>query len=182
MIDARTEQLINRKLDHELTEDESLELDKQLIRFPQARSLLETQQRLEALASETLQSALSDGRPAELEAGQLQATVVRRRRTILQTGLGVAAAILLLVVVSGWPANLRPHAPSLDEPAARPGPPVSVVNLDEPAPAGVIEGPRGQMERLYRDVLGVYDEETDSFYLLEMDHTYTTVTPVVAHY
>ena len=38
-----------------------------------------------------------------------------------------------------------------------------MVNLDEPAPAGVIEGPRGQMERLYRDVLGVYDEETDQF-------------------
>ena len=43
MIDERLERLINRKLDGELSEAESLELDKLLIRSPEGRAMLEEQ-------------------------------------------------------------------------------------------------------------------------------------------
>ena len=48
MTDERTERLITRKLDGELTEAESLELDKALVRSPEARSLLEDYERTDA--------------------------------------------------------------------------------------------------------------------------------------
>ena len=47
MIDERTELLINRRLDGELGEDEALELNKRLIRSPEARRLLEEYSRIE---------------------------------------------------------------------------------------------------------------------------------------
>jgi len=59
MLDERTERLINRRLDGEITEEESLELDKQLIRSPEARAYLEDLQRQDVLAGQALRATLA---------------------------------------------------------------------------------------------------------------------------
>jgi hypothetical protein len=42
--------------------------------------------------------------------------------------------------------------------------------------------PRHRQDRVMRDVFGVFDEETGSLYLLEVDRTQTTIAPVIARY
>ncbi|MCH7814036.1 MAG: hypothetical protein IID40_08450 [Planctomycetes bacterium] len=53
-VNARIEQLIVRRLDGELTDDERLELDRALMRDPQARRLLQESERIDALAAAAL--------------------------------------------------------------------------------------------------------------------------------
>ena len=49
-------------------------------------------------------------------------------------------------------------------------------------PVLVIEGPRRQKEQIMRDLFGVYDQETNSVYLLEADQTQQTIVPVSMSY
>ncbi len=53
-VNARIEQLIVRRLDGELTDDERLELDRALMRDPRARRLLQESERIDALAGAAL--------------------------------------------------------------------------------------------------------------------------------
>jgi len=58
MIDERTEHLISRKLDGELSEDEALELNKLLIRDPEARGLMEDYARMDRQVGEAVRAVL----------------------------------------------------------------------------------------------------------------------------
>jgi anti-sigma factor RsiW len=64
-VSERIEHLICRRLDGELTADERLELDRELLRCPDARQLLEDYERVDRLASHAIETAV---RPAAADA------------------------------------------------------------------------------------------------------------------
>jgi len=200
MIDERTERLINRKLDGELTESEALELDKLLIRSPEAQALLAEYQGNDALSSEALQSA-ADGDGAGDDASQpwlrAERSSRRRWRYYLAAASAIAAAIVLAVTLEYGPVEKQPTQPIVKQPPAiknvqvQDDKPVTVNRVPMIACAGtfeklkpveVIDGPRQQREQTMREVLGVYDQETQSVYLLEMDRTRQTIVPVSMNY
>ena len=176
MLEERTERLINRKLDGELTEAESLELDKRLIRSPEARALLAERQRLDALAAESLQMALAGPERGPAWSGDLgtQPPCRRTARRYLRTSIVAAAVIVLAMLTVTLPTVLRPdkspqtkmtiaqhnHDPlqQADQLAASQGPVIPLARADS----------TNDSERRRTQVLGVYDDETQSLYLLEM--------------
>lgn len=191
MIDERTEQLINRKLDGELAKGELLELQKTLIRSPEARALLEECEAMEALAGDVLRSAVARGELPDEAAAQYAAdAAIRRRREDrlwLRTLLAAAAVVALFVGTGLWLNQERSATPLVQGDVERP-------TLLASAPAG--EGfltatsriPRRDViqqrerEEVLGNILGVYDEQTKSYYLLELDQRDTTVTPVSMNY
>lgn len=60
------EKLIARKLDGMLTEDEALELDRILIRSPEARQMYEEYRRIDDLAAQSLASLFPEGEMADI--------------------------------------------------------------------------------------------------------------------
>jgi len=100
----------------------------------------------------------------------------------------VAAAAALAVVVGGGLTHwLMPTDMPIPPGPARVGPyqpPVvaGAAPVEDSSVAVVIEGPRVRDQRVVRDVFGVFDEETQSVYLLEASRTRTTVTPVTVNY
>jgi len=185
MIDERTEQLINRKLDGELSEAESLDLNRALIRSPEARALLEQYARTDGLATEALAAALSEGsrsvyRPAEIEAW---ASPSHRWWTKYRRGLGIAVAAAIAALVAGLPqARLGPVAP---EDYQQAGDAIVQAGVSPFAQAGaqpVVDGPRRLNEQIDREVIAVYDEQTQSVYLLEMDQVRSKTEPVWKNY
>ena len=176
MIDERTERLINRRLDGELSEAESLELDKRLIRSPEARQLFETYARNDLLAGEALRACTQTPPPTR------QQVSCRRwfRWSIAPVGLGVAAAVLAISFAH------RPAGTNLaSDPPPRPAAPITtLVATPQAADAELplIEGPREETHQLYRNVLGIYDQETQSVYVLELDQRARTVIPVAMNF
>ena len=94
-------------------------------------------------------------------------------------------------------ARSRPHCCS---PPCRGFPPIGVVRHArattnvEPVTAGFvaatpqvsdapqIEGPREETHQVHRNVVGVWDEETQSVYILEMDQNARKVVPFSANF
>src|SRR5689334_19423082 len=106
MIDERTEQLINRRLDGELLPGEQLELDKCLIRCPEARAMLEDYQCFDVLARESLHAVSSVSSAKESLA---QSVWHQRLAGVARTA--IAAAVVLVVFSSTWlvpRANRKP--------------------------------------------------------------------------
>ena len=60
-IDEHLERQISRALDGELTEDERLALDRELIRHPELREAMERSAELDALTGEALGSLFGEG-------------------------------------------------------------------------------------------------------------------------
>jgi len=177
MLDERTEQLINRKLDGELTEAESLELGKRLIRSPEAQALLDQQQRIDALAADSLQAALSEPERASAWSGDAAARRPRRQTLwrYLQRGIAVAAVIVLAVLAatipSGWLSSKS--APPARVTAQRDSGALQQADLSAPGqdldvPLASYDSPHPSQRRRTH-LLGVFDEETQSLYLLEMN-------------
>ena len=83
--DDHLERLINRKLDGELTQDESLELDKCLIRDPATRQSLEESERIDRLTAALLEEvcAVQDEVPGsdDESPAALRVSSRRARRT-----------------------------------------------------------------------------------------------------
>lgn len=199
MIDERTEHLITRRLDGELAEGESLELDKQLIRSTEAREAFEETQRIEALAAATLHTLLHDKAPSIKPADRLPARPggVPWTRRLLDGLIGVAAAVLLILIGSSLlPGTAPQDRPGAEQPRGLqladqlpsppgPGPAPQYREYrvaDPPAAADLIAGPRWQHERIDREVIGVVDPETQSVYLLELQTARNTVSSLRANY
>lgn len=180
-MDDRTEHLISRRIDGELQGDEALELDKHLIRSPDSRRLLEDYEADDRLAREVLRSAFSS-HPARTEESIAPVT---SHHWLSRVGLGVravAAAILLITMVgvpTWWSRNASPVPTIGSGPAIAALQPETVADLID---APRVEGPREERRRLNRDVVAVWDEETQSYYILEMDHRAETVVPVAMNY
>ena len=183
-VNERTELLINRRLDGRITPDESLELDKALIRTPAARDLLADYERIDAAAAAGLRAAIGFGGTTALATRFENAAPPRSRATPWRSLAGLAAGFVLAVTLAGLPARLtRPEAAS----SIRPD-----VNLAQPEapragfrPVAVQTGPHGartQLNSLDREVIGVFDERSGSVYLLEIDRSRSQVVPVRANY
>jgi anti-sigma factor RsiW len=110
-VDENIERLIVRRLDGELTEDERVELDRALLRSPEARALLEEYERIDASASAALASSLAaDGEPS-VSFPRIAAPPARKgySRAWWALPAAVAAAIAVLVTFIGP----RPKGPEL---------------------------------------------------------------------
>jgi len=99
-VDEHIERLIVRRLDGELSEPEAAELDRELLRSPEARRLLEEYQRIDAAAAEALAAACRPEAaplPPVLPGGGRAA--VRQRWLQWVVPLAAAAAVAMAVVL-----------------------------------------------------------------------------------
>ncbi len=180
MIDERTEILINRRLDGALSDEEALELDKLLIRNPQARVMLEACQRQDALASSLLRTALPLQEPAGGSSDPLTvpAAVHARGGWMFGRRVGILVASLLMAgMIGGAPGRWSADT-------ARDGIDSSARNASAAFNGGgaVFDQPHQEQHQTNRDVIAVYDRETNSYYLLEMNHTQSTARPLTVNY
>ena len=104
--DDHLERLINRKLDGELTRDESLELDKCLIRDPAARQSLEESERIDRLTAALLEEVCTVKDEVLLPA--TSRTVARRRFRWFGALPAAAAACVALFFM--WPMFSTPSS------------------------------------------------------------------------
>ncbi len=169
-MDERTENLITRRLDGEITEAESLELDKLLIRSPEARAYLDEQERLSRLARQSLETAVvardEEKRPS-LAPAAWPARVSRWQR-FMRSVVAVAAVFVLAAVVATLPVgksrSADPGTLVVDRgtgAARQVEQPMDTVPVSDGGWPGLPRAGRHQ-------VIGVYDDETGSLYLLEM--------------
>lgn len=183
MIDERIEQLINRRLDGQLAKGESLELDRELIRSPEARRAFEDSQRIDALTAETLDALLdaTDSNHLPAAAGVVSPAARRATRRRLDGAIGIAAAVLLIMAST----SLLPHAggprgtgiavnPANTSQAGlvnalAPGADAAAAPADYPVVIDNTAGPRRQHQRIDQDVIAVVDPETQTVYLLEIE-------------
>lgn len=183
MIDERTERLINRRLDGQLTEDESLELNKLLIRSPEAQTLLAQYAAMDEQLGDVVRTVVS-APAATVEPGEVSGWSLAPRRWWYSFGLisALAAAITLAVLVSqrvsGIPGGDLQARSVVDASLAG----REFFSGNEPDYVATIEGPRRQTERLQREVIGVWDRQSHSLYLLEVDSARSLVEPVRVNY
>lgn len=211
MIDERTELLINRKLDGQLSPADALELDRRLIRDPQARTLLEDYARDDGLAGEAIASLTAE-RTSSAAPTEVAAWSPSRKQRWLSLGMisGIAAALALAVLTARGPlgqdaspdsggmnspamadamADAMPNAASHAASHAMSGDPTTPdVPAAQPRPlqhvAGFegFQGPIRQTDRLDRDVIGIWDAKSRSLYLLEADVARSALEPVKYNY
>jgi len=186
--DLNLERLIVRGLDGGLREDERLALDRELIRNPEARRLMDEFQRIDALAGDALRALLREDRPF-IDSAALTVALQRRRRFTPHRSWwlipGAVAAALLAVFVARW--NETPSSmPHRGTPVARyDGSPRENLPASPTSPWLGHEkghGPFGgdllqtisTTPTLLRDqgrnVIGVMGED-GNLYWLEIDHT-----------
>lgn len=176
MIDERIEHLITRKLDGELTDAEALELDKALLRHPEARQRYETLSDLDGQADEALRARLgschdSRGLDANFSARRRSdlAGAIVRRGTV---GLAAAAALAFVILprldtdpMASVPGsgNAPPAAVTAPPPAeAMSSKPLDTRSFRQRAPVQPVgTGIRG-------DVFGVVDPDTGRVYMIEL--------------
>ena len=185
MIDERAERLINRKLDGELTANESLELNRLLIRRPEVRSVMESYLLMDEQAGEAVRAVIS-APAAGVSPQDISGWSRPKRQWWYSFGLvsGLAAAITLAVLLSQRAAGLSGISPSesgsvRSAVAARHTPEPMV---DYVADTAGIEGPRHETVSLEREVIGVWDYRSNSLYLLEADVARSLTQPVKVTY
>jgi len=190
MMDERTERLINRKLDGELTAAESLELDKLLIRNPQARALFEEYAAMDAQASELLRAVVAPSVTAGTT-DRMSETAWNPppRRWWYSFGLvsGLAAAITLAVLLSHRAATVNVTSPADVSGAmvVSGGPSPARPDTMTTGPTNLVshvEGPRRETTNLERDVIGWWDRESGSLYLIEADRARSIIELVRVNY
>lgn len=183
MIDDRTEILINRKLDGELSEAESSELDMLLSQDAQARALLAEYEQLDSQAHDTIQSALARQHTPPL-AGLLtsdQQRPARRLKRIPGWVRTAAAAGLGLAIGLGSASMIDRDVPDTPATANKNSTPTGQVTVSDAQKPSAIPL-RTTDHQLINDVVGVYDEQTQRFYLLESRQLQSTDQPVAVHY
>lgn len=178
------ERLIVRKLDGELSEDEELELNRELIRDPEARRLMEEYARIDGLAAAALSEALGDGSlsvdPAMLQdQGRRRAARGYNRGWWLVPG-AIAAALLAIML-----ARFTPSAPTDQEIIAeQPRPSTRRVPAVSPGyqpgglshQAGYEQGPEKIRRDTGREVIGVVGDD-GNIYWIEIDRIRTLKQP-----
>ncbi len=187
--DDHLEHLINRKLDGELTPDESLELDKCLIRAPAARQSLEESERIDRLTEALLAEvcAVQD----EILVPATSRTVTRRRMRWF--GAIPAAAVACVALFFMWPTfSLSPQRsdPTVGDRViglvrAEHDPSTGFVELAPHEPEAKLASYFGRPAKLRPlrehgtrlDYYGVLDPETQKLYLLEVKHQTSTQRP-----
>jgi len=197
-VNKEIERLIVRRLDGALTEDEELRLNRELIRNPDARQLLEDYERVDALASAALTDILG-GEQEDVDVSLLtERTPPRTRRMRYHRGWwlipGAVAAALLAIAIRPifdgnggiLPSNGTqqvagdPSVNPIHSAPARPARPPSM-GIVSPVPARQTDGDSltRNVSRLPitkrqtgRDVLGVMGDD-GNIYWIETDHVRT---------
>lgn len=182
-IDEQFERLISRKLDGELTEAESLELDRRLIRDPARQRYLEQSVELDALAAAAIQEACA----AHCEPLVVESVAPARGRGRVWIGAGPLAAAACLALWMAWPV-FSPQ--SIDSPDQ------TQMELAEgggdfstPVPGNFLRHDNAPMFADWdgqaqarsplrsvstnTDYYGVYDEKAQKLYWLEVQSTKT---------
>lgn len=162
------ERMISRKLDGELSAEESLALDKLLIRSPEARCLLEQITALDQAAAAEIVRACSGPVMASVPAPAVRPRAGRRIRNWNRFGPPMTAAACVLVWI-GWsiwsqaPVSRQGPAIQVSRPLAGPGGFQPIAPVAWPAPAYQV----GRHVQYY----GVYDNDQSKLYLLEVQRT-----------
>jgi len=173
------DRLIARRLDGAITDEESLLLDRALLRDPALRRTLEVYERIDALSAVALSNATGPHAPSvDLNAITGQRTALRLRRPhrgwfLLIPG-AVAAALLALVVP-------MPHVTSQDRPVAVEHRPVTPTMMGRPTSAlplqnGLLRNVNTTRRSTGRQVIGVIGED-GNVYWIEVDRTRTIKVP-----
>lgn len=180
-VDEQTERLIIRKLDGELSLVEEHELNKVLIRSPEARTLLETYSEQDRLMGELVSEEVGSCAPPDLALVTAGAGPLSPRRHAkswaASSAAGLMVACLALFAVLWRPAML-PVGPNGEEGAHVAGPP----SLSLPVRGGdrfqrlpeYLELPQTEKQELDRQFIGVYDEKTGQLYILEVRRVSTS--------
>ena len=188
------EKLIVRRLDGELSEDEQLELDRELIRNPAAQRLMEEYKRIDDLAAAALDHALGDDPvsldPADLpvrQAGRKPAGAIRQRRqasnlTYASRWLvpGAAAAALLAILVARFPLTPPPDS-SLSERERMAGRDLTLSPERVSPPKDITRNagtgaPPGFRRDTGREIIGVVGED-GNIYWIEVERVRTIKRP-----
>lgn len=179
-IHEQLERLICRSLDGDLSDDEQLVLNRELIRNPEARQLLADYQAVDRDATAALLAAF--GRESEIPEVQPAKVVsisqARRRHTVRWLIPGaIAAALLATVIPNPWresqtPLKDRfvaaPTTPSTMPSVSRPSVPTRTVSTGTGAPA--VHRDTG------REIIGVLGDD-GNLYWIEVERTRTVKLP-----
>ena len=180
-INEQLERLINRSLDGDLSEDAQLELDRELIRNPAARALLDEYQGIDRGAAAALGQAFDAARLqpiVRVGSGALTPQRHGRRRHAVRWLIPGAIAAALLATVIPYPSFEVPK-PSTDRLVTAPPKPISpglnqglvpvrTVSTGNGAPA--VHRDRG------RDIIGVLGDD-GNLYWIEVEKTRTVTLP-----
>ncbi len=192
MIDEHLEYLMTRQLDGRISEAEQLELNKALIRSPEAHRLFDEYQANDALAADTLRKTFD--RPIAPSSTTPAPDVFARNRwrgwSMARSVILVAAAIALAVMIRGIPWSTSDDPAQVQRPraiSAKPTPlePPAMADLKSaPKPLTPVKvlTPRELHEYMPRDFVAVMDEQAQNIYLLEMDRPQTNGMPVSMRY
>ncbi len=181
--DEQIERLIVRKLDGELSLEEEHELNKVLIRSPEAHQLLDDYARQDELVASVMKAEIGSAAPPDLSvvtAGAAPLAQPHRYRSWTATSIGgLLVACLALFAVLMEPA-LRNSPPAADNGAklggiAIPVLPVSQTRGDrfEVLPA-YMEFPQTEEDSMDRQFVVVHNEKTGQYYVLEVRREQTT--------
>ena len=174
-IDERGERLVVRKLDGELSSEEEHELNKLLIRSPELRQLLESYLEQDRLAAEVLAEEVGSFAPPDLEsvtAGRGPRDPLRRRTSWAAGSVGGLLVACLALFAVLWQPGIVPVQPTGENGINMAGSPA----MAWPVGTGeqfqrlpeYLELPQTQEQELARRFIGVYDEQTDRYYILEV--------------
>ena len=187
--DEHLERLIVRNLHGELTEDESLELDRALIRDPEARLAMDEYARVESLAAAGLGAALCEDSVkgcGESSPGQISTGANRRPWHLSSRRLApvaIAASIALAMIIPlGNDADpgktVEQSREAVD--VAKPVEPGGFYPTPDRVPMRRVgTGLRASHRSTARDVLGVMGKDGKTIYFLEVDRTRTTQYPSI---
>jgi hypothetical protein len=177
--------LISRHLDGELGEDEELELNRRLIRSPEARRLLEECQSVDALADAALEQAVPR-KDASYDLNELTGRGGERHVRRYHRGWwlvpGAIAAALLAVAVNQvtLPGDYGPRVAEKGRVQVAPGQTVPLQVEDHGGVmrnAGMNATPRRQIKRdIARDVYGIMGDD-GRIYWIEVDRVRTIKRP-----
>ena len=179
-VDKDLERLIVRQLDGELNEDEQLELNRELIRDPEAQQLMNDYRHVDGLATRAIGRVLGEGRPAfDLDALTQASRLPPPRRIHRGWWLvpgAIAAALLALAIPR--PTFTTTEAPRRtivhSEPAAR----LPIVSPQADGRENLMRTigmPRIQRDT-GREVFGVVGDD-GNLYWIEVDRTRTVRQP-----
>lgn len=169
----RLELLLTRRLDGELAESEELELNKCLIRSPEAQRLARTLEEQDRLVHRVLNEWLKDVGDRVSPPERLEWPDARLRLRLRWWPAVSAAMLAVSVGVSLFfgVAAPRPTNPSF----ASASPPAAAAAFD--VGVELPETPHVRRNAVSRDVIGILSEDGSTLYLLERNHTRTAVVP-----
>jgi hypothetical protein len=189
-LEEHIERLIVRRLDGMLTRDEELELDRILIRSPEARQAYEEYRRIDDLASQSLASLFPEGGKAGIggvppapRPAEVPSRPSRRYHRVWWALTGLAAACLAALLYLN-PADHGPAKPVARSGWSKAGPETPGGNVSgsrngftRTSPVVPVVYPGGVTDRrVDRGWIGVRGED-GNIYWLEVTRTRTSTRP-----